>query len=131
MTRITWKQAEALGIEKPKESKYRNKKREIDGIIFDSQKEADYYCQLKILEKAGEITKIELQPSFLLQPGYKVDGKKVQPIFYRADFRVTYADGRVEVIDVKASHRFKDKVYRLKKKMLLYRYPDITFKEVY
>ena len=84
-----------------KEPKYRNKRVLIDGIWFDSVKESVKYGELKILKKAGEVIKIELQPSFTLQEGYR-DGQTkrwVRPIIYVADFKVTYKDGRVEVID--------------------------------
>lgn len=53
MTRLSMKQAKELGIEMPKSSKYRARKVTIDGITFDSQKEANKYCELKLLKKTG------------------------------------------------------------------------------
>ena len=44
-----------------------------------------------------------------------------------ADFVVTYSDGHVEVIDVKG---VRTDVYKLKRKMLLFKYPDLIFREV-
>lgn len=127
MTRLSIKQAKELGIEMPKSSKYRARKLTIDGITFDSQKEANRYCELKLMLQAGEIAKLELQPEFILQKGYRgLDGKWVRAIKYRADFRVTYPDGRVVVIDTKG---YQTKEYKLKKKLLLARYPDIYFVE--
>lgn len=96
-----------------KESKYRNRRVEADGYLFDSQKEANKYAELKLLKQVGEVVRLELQPAFCLQDGYKDDvGKFVMPIIYKADFRVTYRDGKVEVIDTKG---FKTKEYKLKR----------------
>lgn len=110
-----------------KESKYRNNRVEVDGHLFDSQKEANKYCELKILKQIGEVVRLELQPAFCLQDGYKDDaGKFVMPIIYKADFRVTYRDGRVEVIDTKG---FQTKEYKIKKKLFLKKYPGVNFIE--
>lgn len=46
---------------------------------------------------------------------------------YVADFKVTYADGRVEIIDCKG---MKTEAYKIKKKLFEYRYPELTIKEV-
>lgn len=131
MTRLTEKQArELLGNKypgQPKRHKYNAQKTVVDGIAFDSTREAEYYCELKIRVAAGEVKSFELQPEFILQEGFIHQGKKHRPIFYRADFRIHYPDGREEIIDVKGH---KTKEYQLKKKMLLARYPDINFREV-
>ena len=82
----------------------------------------------KLLKKTGEIVDFELQPEFVLQEGFKdMKGKWHRAIKYRADFRVIYPDGKVEVIDCKGYHT---PVYKIKKKLLLKRYPEINFKEV-
>lgn len=108
-------------------SKYHAKKVIVDNVSFDSKKEAEYYKELKLLQRAGEIQTIRLQVPFELQPGFVRAGKKVRPITYIADFVISLPNGSHEVIDVKG---YKTDVYRLKQKMLLYRYPDIIFKEV-
>ena len=65
---------------KKKRNKYGNIKTTVDGIKFDSKREAAVYCDLKLLIRAGEISQLELQPSFdLLVNGVKI-GK------YKADF---------------------------------------------
>lgn len=110
-----------------KENKYKNVKVEIDGIKFDSKFEAEFYfSELQWLQAAGEITKIERQKAYLLQPAFKYQGKTIRAIHYVADFVVTYKDGRVEVIDTKG---VQTKEYLLKKKLLLYKYPKINFRE--
>lgn len=130
MIRLTEKQArKLLGDKYPgpeKKHKYNAIRTTIDGITFDSQREADYYAELKLLLKAGVITRIDLQPEFILQPEFKYRGKKYRPIIYRADFKVYYHDGREEIVDVKGH---KTKEYQLKKKLLLEQYPEIIFRE--
>lgn len=74
----------------------------------------------------GAVKSIELQPEFVLQPAYEIAGKKIRPIIYRADFKVTEADGHIYYVDTKG---MRTQVYLLKKKMLLYKYPDIDFRE--
>ena len=87
-----------------KKSKYRANKVSIDGHTFDSQKEADYYCQLKIRLQAKEINGFCLQPTFMLAPKLK----------YKADFIVFNNDNSTEIIDVKG---VKTKEYIAKKKV--------------
>jgi len=109
-----------------RKNKYNNKKPTIDGIKFDSKKEAKFYEELKLLKAAGEVKEIELQPKFVLLEKDKdrVTGRGIK---YYADFKITYADDSVEVVDVKG---YKTNVYKLKKKLLLAKYPDINFREV-
>lgn len=106
--------------------KYGNSITEVDGIRFDSRKEAKYYEDLLWQQRTGAVKSIELQPEFVLQPGYEVAGKKIRPIIYKADFKVTEADGHIYYVDTKG---MKTPVYLIKKKMLLYKYPDIDFRE--
>lgn len=110
------------------ESKYKNKRVEIDGHVFPSRKEAYHYRKLKLLMEAGIVKDIILQPPFELQPKFKTpQGETIRAIKYVADFKVFYADGRIEVVDVKG---YKTAEYKLKKKMFLYKFPGITFVEV-
>lgn len=107
-------------------NKYGNCKIAIDGYTFDSKLEANYYSQLKILQRAKEIVSFNIQPVFELLEGYKKGKKKIKPITYIADFHVFYADGHEEIIDCKG---MKTEVYRIKKKLFEYKYP-YTIKEV-
>lgn len=109
--------------------KYLSKKTVIDGITFDSKKESKRYIELKRRQELGEISSLELQPPFLLQEGFKRDGKKYRPITYIADFKYN-ENGKVIVEDVKSSFTAKDKVYKIKKKLLLYKYEGFEFKEI-
>lgn len=69
------------------QSKYKNKKTQVDMYIFDSAKEAQRYRELKLLERAKEISNLELQPRFLLQESFKKNGKTYRKIEYVADFK--------------------------------------------
>jgi len=92
------------GTKKSNKSKYGAIKTNIDGHTFDSKKEAEYYCELKLKLQAKEIKGFCLQPIFILAPGLK----------YKADFVVINNDGSTDVIDVKG---FKTKEYITKKKV--------------
>lgn len=110
-----------------RESKYHNKIAYYNGIAFDSIKERDYYADVLLpLKWAGEIKSIDMQVSFVLQPPFKHGGKTIKGIKYVADFVITYPDGRKKVIDTKGC---RTKEYQLKRKMLLYKYPEIDFEE--
>ena len=103
-----------------KKSKYSSAKTDIDGIRFDSKKEAEFYAELKLREKAGEITHLRLQPRYLLQEAFKHDGKQYREIEYVADFEYV-ENGVTVVVDVKG---FKTAVYMIKRKLFLYKYGD-------
>ena len=101
--------------------KYYNKK--TNG--YDSKKESIRASNLKILERAGSISDLKEQVVFELQPSFKLNGKTELSIKYIADF--TYIqDGNYIVEDVKG---FKTEVYKLKRKMLLFKYSNIKFIE--
>ncbi|MBB6694395.1 DUF1064 domain-containing protein [Cohnella xylanilytica] len=106
------------------QSKYRAQKTTVDGITFDSQREAQHYSFLKLQQRMGLVKEIKLQPVYVLLEPYKhpQTGKKVQGIKYRADFLVTYPDGSQEVIDVKSEPTRKKEAYVLKKKLFESRY---------
>lgn len=97
--------------------KYGNRKTVVDGITFDSAKEARRYGELTMLEKAREISGLELQPEFVLEangsPLVYDSGRKMK---YRADFAY-YCHRRVKRIveDVKG---YKTKEYKIKKAIL-------------
>lgn len=87
-----------------KRNKYGAVKTSVDGQTFDSKKEADYYCELKLRLQSGDIQGFCLQPVFILASGLK----------YKADFIVFNNDGTTEIVDTKG---FKTKEYIAKKKI--------------
>ena len=119
-------------------SKYHAKKTEVDGILFDSKREAQRYQQLKLMVKAGLICNLKRQVKYELIPAQYIDGKCVErAVNYVSDFeydemvqaslrvRTVMADdsikiaGRHIVEDVKGV-RTKD--YIIKRKLMLHKY---------
>lgn len=105
-------------------NKYRNKKVIVDGEEFDSKKEGNRYKELKLLLKAGKISNLELQPRFLLQDGFKKNGRTFRKIEYVADFKYT-ENGKTIVEDVKG---MQTDVFKLKHKIFEKVYPDLELK---
>lgn len=111
----------------PRRSKYGSSKTELDGITFDSRREANRYAELKMMERGKAISGLQLQPVFELQEAF-VDnkGKKRRAITYKADF-LYIEDGKTIVEDVKG---MQTDVFKLKMKMFLKQYPTIDFRIV-
>lgn len=107
-------------------SKYGNVKTEIDGIKFDSKKEARRYGELRLFEKAGEITNLTVHPKFVLQEGFIWHRKKIRPITYSADF-MYQENGQIIVEDVKG---VQTQLFRVKAKMFKRKYPELVFRIV-
>ena len=108
---------------KPKRAKYNNKHIWVDGICFDSQKEAEYYSSLKLLQRAGAIKGYCRQPQFVLTEGNDTE----RAITYSADFIVFKLDGSVEIIDTKG---YEPEQWKRTYKMFRLRYPELKLKVV-
>lgn len=119
MERMSAKEYLKLSQRKKRSSKYNNHKVELDGYVFDSKAEAEYYSQLKLRKRANDIKSFKLQPEYILQSGFVKDGKKYQPIKYIADFEIHHKDGSIEVVDVKG---VQTQVFRLKMRMFHKKY---------
>lgn len=101
-------------------SKYHAKKTVVDGITFDSRREADRYLVLKDMEEDGIIEDLRRQVRYELVPAFDVDARHYRPVYYVADF--VYLDketGKEVVEDVKG---MRTDVYRLKSKLFAKRY---------
>ena len=116
-------------------NKYRNEKTVIDGYTFQSKKEANRYFELKMMQKAGEISDLELQPKFEIVPQvYWINAininasKTLGKRYYIADFSY-FENGNKTVEDVKSAITRKNPVYTLKRQLFLLKYPGIVFKE--
>ena len=99
-----------------KENKYHNRKVMVDGITFDSVKEASRYQELKMLERAGEITALVRQVKIELIPKTKL----YRACYYIPDF--TYFDKRVQKTIYEDVKGMKTKEYLLKRKLLYWRH---------
>jgi len=110
-------------------NKYFNKKVIVDGIKFDSKKEAKRYTELKLLKKSGSIKELELQKVFELQPKYTNNkNENIRAITYKADF--FYYDNKKERYIVEDTKGFRTDTYKLKKKLFEYQYPNLTIEEI-
>lgn len=110
-----------------KESKYHNKKIEMDGITFDSKKEYSRWLHLKALETMGLISDLQRQVPFELQPKFTNNkGQHIRAINYVADFTYT-KNGKKIVEDVKGGAATQTDVFKLKMKMFEYKYPEYEF----
>lgn len=97
-------------------NKYHARKTYVDGIGFDSAKEAQMYQDLKLMAKAREIKNLRLQPYFCLLEGFTNGaGKKCRPIGYSADF--SFYDNRLKRFRVLDCKGYRTKTYMMKKKM--------------
>ena len=112
-------------------SKYRSQKAKADGKTFDSTKERNRYLLLKRTQEEGRIGSLECQKEFLLQEGFRDNtGKYQRPITYICDF--FYQDletGEWVVEDTKSIVTQKLGVYRIKRKLFMFRYPQYKFHE--
>jgi hypothetical protein len=99
-----------------KGQKYRAEPTTVDGFRFASKREARRYVELKLLERAGKIGGLEIQPRFDLCVG-AMDGRRVKICTYVADFRYWDLVAKRSVVeDVKG---VRTPVYRLKRKLML------------
>ncbi len=96
-------------VKTPRTNKYRNKRTVVDNITFDSAKEATRYKELRILERAGAIKNLTLQPK------YPIIVNDIQICTYIADFTYQTRMGETLVEDCKG---VKTPVYRLKRKLM-------------
>jgi len=92
-------------------NKYRAKRTEVDGIMFDSKKEAKRY---EALRADPTVTALTLQPKYDLLAHDLQTGEPVKVGYYKADFKYLL-NGEEVVEDVKG---VKTPIYRLKKKMV-------------
>ena len=111
-----------------KANKYGSRKITRDGMTFDSLREYRRFCELRLLEKAGQITDLRRQVKFVLVPAqYGPDsigkrggvkrGKLIErEVSYVADF-VYAQDGKQIVEDSKG---FRTKDYIIKRKLMLW-----------
>ena len=106
--------------------KYGNRKTKLNGINFDSAREANRYRQLRLLEQAGQIDTLTLQPKFTLIPTQRrADGKAERAVVYVADFM--YRENGQWIVEDAKGVRTRD--YIIKRKLMLKEY-GITVKEV-
>ncbi|WP_259274465.1 DUF1064 domain-containing protein [[Clostridium] innocuum] len=97
--------------EKPKKSKYGAVKTEVDGIMFDSKREASRYQELRLLEQAGEIANLRLQVPYILFP----KNEHGRALKYITDFVYNDDTGALVVEDAKGH---STDVYKIKRRLM-------------
>lgn len=119
--------------------KYGNAKAEVDGLQFDSRKEARRYIELKMLQEAGAIKDLERQRRFELIPtqrepdtvgprGGIKPGKVIEhAVVYIADF--VYTDTETGEMVVEDTKGVRTKEYVIKRKILLQKF-GIRIREI-
>ena len=111
-----------------KNNKFGNKIVYVDGMKFDSEFENQRWEDLKNMQRAKEIKNLRRQVKFELQPSYIKNDKVIQPINYVADF--VYYDINKRGFIIEDTKGYKTEIYKLKKKIFEYKYPDLEIKEI-
>ena len=114
---------------KKKGNKFGAKKTVVDGILFHSKREAEYYGQLKLMKRAGNIQNFERQisfPLYAMHGGLSPDESR-KVCDHIVDFLVINIEGKKEVHEVKG---METDVWKLKKKIFEANYPNITYKVI-
>lgn len=111
-------------------TKYHAQKTTVDGITFDSRLEATRYQQLRLLEKADEITALVLQPEFQILRGFinPDTGEKTRSRFYVGDFQ--YIDNATNKMIVEDTKGMETPEFRLKWDLVKSLYPQYEFRKV-
>lgn len=104
---------------KKKPSKYHNNKIEVDGIIWDSHREYNHWCELRLLEAAGVISGLRRQVKFFLDEETATGRTK----YLRVDF-VYEQEGKLVLDDTKG---YPDPNWTEKWKKLQRKYPEYRF----
>ena len=109
-------------------SKYNAQKTTVDGITYDSRKEAIRAQELRLMLKAGIISDLREQVPYELIPAQKNEYGKVieRAVIYKADFVYDDEKGKTVVEDTKG---VRTKEYIIKRKLMLYEY-GIRIREV-
>ncbi len=115
--------------QKDKPSKHRNIKTTIDGVTYDSIKEANRWFELQRMERVGMIQYLQRQVPFEVKEGYVLNGKKVRPIMMVLD-AIYMRDGIWIAEDVKPSEKFITRDWLNKAKLFRDLYREWTL-EIY
>jgi hypothetical protein len=107
---------QAKPVQQERRAKYRNTRTEIDGVTFDSGKEARRWQVLQQMQAQGLIADLRRQVAFELAPAVHLEGEKRKKpaLRYIADAVYTQ-DGKLTVEDTKSAATRKTAAYRIKK----------------
>ena len=112
-------------------TKYKAIPTEIDGIRFASKKEATRYSQLKLLQRAGEISHLEVQPRFkIIINGSTLKYDSGREAYYVADFAYFDASRERRIVEDVKSPATRTPVYKIKKALVEHIYPAVKIVEI-
>jgi hypothetical protein len=116
--RAAWTEALTTGIEPVRANKYHAQKCTVDGIRFDSMREAKRYQELRLLEQAGKIREFFLQPEFKIWVTNRGTSEQVHIGRYRADFWYIDTATEATVVEDVKSPATRTTAYRLRKRLV-------------
>jgi len=98
-------------------SKFNAQPQVVDGIKFDSKREAKRWQDLNNLQRAGLISNLERQVTYILAPSVKIDGEdRARPALrFKADFRYVDELGATIVDDCKG---MPDTAFRIRQHLM-------------
>ena len=99
-----------------KPSKYGNTRVTHDGMQFDSRREMERYCHLRVMERAGLISELTRQVPFELAPAVKILGRKRPALRYVADF--VYREAGAAVLTIEDVKGTVTEGYRIKRHLM-------------
>jgi len=110
-------------MQQARENKYRSQKITVDGITFDSVKEANRYQELRMLERAGEIRDLQRQVPFVVIPTQRDENGKLieKEVCYVADFTYIEKGKLTRTVEDVKSEATRTREYIIKRKLMLYR----------
>lgn len=110
-------------MQQARETKYRSQKITVDGITFDSVKEANRWQELRMLERAGEIRDLQRQVPFVVIPAQRDENGKLieKEVRYVADFTYIEKGKLTRTVEDVKSEATRTREYIIKRKLMLYR----------
>ena len=110
-------------MQQARETKYRSQKITVDGITFDSVKEANRWQELRMLERAGEIRDLQRQVPFVVIPTQRDENGKLieKEVRYVADFTYIEKGKLTRTVEDVKSEATRTREYIIKRKLMLYR----------
>ena len=116
-------QLKEILMQQARETKYRSRKITVDGITFDSVKEANRWQELRMLERAGEIRDLQRQVPFVVIPAQRDENGKLieKEVRYVADFTYIEKGKLTRTVEDVKSEATRTREYIIKRKLMLYR----------
>lgn len=107
-------------------NKFNAKKTVLDGHHFDSMGEARRYVELDLMQRAGEISELQVHPKFKLLDRFKRGKRTIPAIMFTPDFQ--YVENGVTVVeDFKGMQRVSAD-FSIRRRWFMSQHPDVMFR---